>query len=322
MSEVLKNLKLKKIDNLFMHDDADGIASAVLLTHVFKTKKVFCPEDFGVWDTLPDPANNYVPPDVVVDMVPQDPKWKGICFDHHPSHLPVEKRKYTLVWDEIPATGIIYNLFKESIPEDYRWKVAVGLVGDGQAQLIPVEIWKKYPVLLNGYSAPYEKYGRLSISKFPVYLRLSSHINAACKIPEKWYIAYQVLKNAKHPLDLFEDPALVACKATVNEEYKRVLKYSRPIDFPHVRIWRINTVMKLERTIGWKSENMDHKTTIVLNTQTKRISIRGVLSLVIYKELEKMGYKVNGHPGFGGGRLIGKQTPNGLIRDLQKVRLI
>lgn len=305
-----------------MHDDADGISSAVLLTHVFKTIKVYCPENFGVWDPLPDLSKNYIPPDVVTDMVPQNPTWKGICFDHHPNHPPVSERKYTLVWDQIPATGIVYKCFKEQIPDQYKWKVAVGLTGDGASDLIPPEIWQRYPELLDGYASVYEKYGRLSIYSYPIYMRLSSFVNAACKIPDKWYTAYQVLKNAKHPLDVIEDPALVACKAAVSDEYKRILKDSSPIDFPQIRVWRIDSEMKLERTFGWKSEETDHKTTIVINTKTKRISIRGVLSLVIYTELKKLGYQVNGHPGFGGGRLINKQTPEQFIRDVRSIRII
>lgn len=321
---MLKNkIDLKTIKLLYMHDDADGISSAVLLSHVFPVTKVFCPEDFGVWEPKADLAKNYVPPNVCVDMIPQDSSWNGICFDHHPNHPPASERKYTLVWDQCPATKIIYDLYKDKIPKEHRWKIAVGLVGDGAANLIPSEIWRSYPELMHGYSTYVaEKYGKLTISIYPMYMRLSSFVNAACKIPDKWYIAYQVMKNARSPLDIVEDPALKACKDAVRDEMSRILRDSRPIDLPYIRFWRIDSVMKLERTIGWKSNEKDHKTTLVLNTKTNRMSIRGVMSLLLFEELNKMGYQVNGHPGFGGGRLVKGQTPQQLLKDIKKIKLI
>jgi len=319
----INSLKIKTIDNLYMHDDADGISAAVLLGHVFKVNKVFCPENFGEWEPFPDIAKNYIPPDVCCDMIPQHPEWKGICFDHHPNHPPASERKYTLVWDQVPASMIVYNAYKKLIPAKYHWKVAVGLIGDGQGDTIPTHIWRSNPELLHGYSMYVaEKYGKLVISTYPLYIRLSSFINAACKIPDKWYVAYQVLKNAKSPMDLVEDPALGACKRAVKEEYNRILKDSRPIDFPHFRYWRIDSTMKLERTIGWKSEQKDLKTTLVLNIKTNRMSVRGKLSLFLFEELTKMGYKLAGHPGFGGGKLEKGQSPEQFLKDLRKIKLI
>jgi len=321
-SDVLKKLK-KGVNLLYMHDDADGIASAVLLSHAFPVKDVFCPEDFGEWEAKADLSKKYVPPDVCVDMIPKDPEWAGLCIDHHPNHPPSSVRKYTLVWDGgFPATGIVYNLFKEHIPAEDHWKMVVGLVGDGQADLIPPEIWAKCPSLLDGYGAVYEKYGKITIYKLPVYLKLSSFINAPCKIPDKWYTGYQVLKNAKEPLDIIEDPALKAAKETVDEEYRRVMRDSAPIEFPNLRVWRISSDYKLERTFAWKASEIDQKTCLILNTKTGRMSLRGVLSLVIYEELKKMNYNINGHAGFGGGKLTKNQTPEQLVRDLRKIKII
>ena len=318
---VLSKFK-KGIELLYTHDDADGISSAVLLAHAFPLKNINCPEDFGEWEAKEDLAKNYKPPDVATDMIPKDPNWIGICIDHHPNHHPVEVRKYTLVWDSIPTTGIVYKLFKEQIPEEYRWKVAVGLAGDGQPELIPPEIWKNCPALLDMYSVPYEKYGRITFSKIPVFLKLSSMVNAGCKIPEKWYTSYQVLKNAKEPLDVLEDPALKAAKESVDEEERRIFKESRPIELPHFRVWEISSDYKIERSLGWKSEETDKKTTIVVNSKTGRISLRGVLSLIVYEELKKMNYNINGHPGFGGGKLKKDQNVEQLIRDLRKIKII
>lgn len=318
--EIIKRLK-KGIDLLYMHDDADGITSGVLMAHAFPVKEVYCPEDFGEWEPLPIPEKKYVPPNVAVDMIPKDPRWEGICIDHHPGHHPEDQRKYILISDGIPTCGIVYNMFKDYIPKEYHWKVAVGLTGDGQPELIPPEIWTSCPTLLDRYVTPYEKFGKVTFSKVPVFLKLSSLINAPPKIPEKWYLSYQVLKNAKDPLDVLFDPSLRAAKEAVDEEERRVVKESRPIELPNIRVWEISSEYKIERTLGWKAEEVDKKTTIVINSRTGRMSLRGVLSLIIYQELRKKGYNINGHPGFGGGKLNKDQTVEDLIRDLKSIKI-
>ena len=666
---VLDRLK-KGIELLYTHDDADGITSAVLLAHAFPIKKVNCPEDFGDFEAKADLAKGYQPPDLVTDMVPKDPEYSGLVIDHHPSHPEESKRKYILVWDGIPTTGIVYKLFKDQIPKEYHWKVAVGLCGDGQPELIPAEIWTSCPSLLDSYTVPYEKYGKITFGKIPVFLKLSAMINAPCipvedgilttdgtkregelvyrsvysvgeterikrvvekpyqgdlitleganllpirvtgnhlvyavprklvqhtnsaeykygqgmwkqardlipftkpwkvhdclylptletrelkeyylpevkydrhkikslpiteelmeilglylaeghiqhgvtavwsfgkmertlaskvekyfrnlglkpytteeetslrvhvgwkalarklmedfgqgarmkripewilrlpknllrsflvgyksgdgctikgkrnfdsfttssydlaltlqkaflqlgklvsinvtkqpekimgrniksnkvfiirlsenpryfnlvpilrkeaeywngkvidietesgvfshgnvlvhncKLPEKWYTSYQVLKAAKEPLDILEDPSLKAAKESVDEEERRVMRETRPIELPYFRVWEISSDYKIERSLAWKAEESDKKTTLVVNTKTGRISLRGVLSLVIYQEMRKMNYNINGHPGFGGGKLTKDQTIQDLIRDLRKIKII
>lgn len=243
-------------------------------------------------------------------------------FDHHPGHPPADQRKYKLVWGEVPASLVVFKTFKDIIPEEQWWKIAIGCVGDGQPELIPSVIWKKFPSLLENYTSIWEQYGKLNFNEFPVYLRLSSNINAACKIPDKWYIAYQVLRAAKSPWQILEDPALVAAKRTIDDEMKRVIRDTHCIDMnANFRLWVIQTEFKIERSLAWRSEEKSHKTTLVMNEKTGRISMRGPLSEFYCEELAKVGYSIHGHPGFSGGKLASTQTVQSLYEELRKIRI-
>jgi len=318
--------EIEPIQKLAMHDDGDGISSGVLFTSLFKTKEVWCPEDFGVWSIKGLKNSNgeiVYPPDACVDMVPQDPNWEGkICIDHHPDHLPENLRKYKLIFGNVPAAVIIYKVFKPFIPRSQRWKVVVGAVGDGQPEVVPPEIWREYPILLERTVTTYSRYGNLQTAKFPIFLRLSAPINAACKIPGKWIIAFNVLRNARSPLDILEDPALKSAKEFVEEEHKNIIQSSNAIELRSgIKIWRFSSELKLERTLAYELEQTDKVTTIAVNEKTGRGSIRGVLATLVYEHLKASGFKASGHPGFGGLRLKKDQTVDDLIDCLRKLKV-
>ena len=317
--------KIEPIKKLALHDDADGVSSAVLLSYVFKVEKVWAPSDFGVWNIKPykdKTGQTIYPPDVCVDMVPANPKWDGFCIDHHPAHPPEDKRVYRLIHGDVPTAVIIYKLFRNYIPKEHRWKVVVGAVGDGQPEVIPPEIWREYPELLEKYISTWERYSRIETSSFPLYLKLSSPINAACKIPDKWYIAYSVLRAAKSPLDILEDSALKNAKEYVDDEFKQVVKNSHAIELTNgIRLCTISTELKLERTIAYMLEQKDKITTVVINEKTKRGSIRGTLATLVYEHLQQEGFKASGHPGFGGLVLSPTQTIDELYKALRKLKL-
>jgi len=311
--------KIEPIGRLALHDDADGISSAVLLTYVFDVNEVWAPEDFGVWEINPKKGTV---PDACVDMVPANPLWNGkLCIDHH-IHPPEEKRNYKLIWGEVPTGIIIFSLFKNFIPKEHWWKCAVSAVGDGVPEVIPTEVWRACPELLEKTVTTYERYYKLETTKYPIYLRLAAPINAASKIPNKWYVAYQVLKNAKSPLDLFEDPALQSAKDFVAEEKKRIIKGSNAIELRNsIKIWRFSSELKLERTLAFELEQSDRITTIAVNEKTGRGSIRGVLAQLIYEHLQSNGFVASGHPGFGGLSLGPSQTVEELISCLRNLKI-
>jgi len=316
--------EIEPVEKLAIHDDADGISSGVLFSFAFKVKQVWAPEDFGVWNISPMKKGGQViyPPDVCLDMVPQNPEWIGLAIDHHPGHKPENERNYRLIWGEEPASILVYKLFKNWIPREQRWKVVVGGVGDGVPELIPAEIWREYPHLLEDSVSIWESYGRLETRNYPLYLRLSSPINAACKLPGKWYVAYTVLRNAKTPWDILKDPALQAAKRFLDDEHKRILRETSPMQLRNgIRLWAFSSEAKLERTLAWELWEKDKRTCIAFNMQTNRGSIRGTLATLVYEHLQAHKINASGHPGFGGIRLNPDQNIDDLYRVLTQLKI-
>lgn len=318
--------KIEPIKKLAFHDDADGVSSAVLMSYIFKINKVWAPEDFGEWPIKPykvaGKEDFEIPPDACVDMVPADPNWQGLAIDHHPGHPPEGKRAYQLIHGDAPTAVVVYTLFKELIPKEQRWKVVVGAVGDAQPELIPPDIWRDFPVLLEETVTSWERYGKIETSNFPVYLRLSSGVNAACKLPEKWYVAYSTLRNAKSPWDLLKDPSLKAAKEFIEDERSKVYRETTPIQLRNgIRIWGFQSETKIERTVAWELWDKDKRTIVAVNTTTGRGSIRGTLATLVYEHLSQHGFKASGHAGFGGVRLKPNQTFDELYQCLAALKL-
>lgn len=314
--ESLEDLKerygIQRIGKLAVHDDADGISSGVLLTYVFKTHEVMSPDVFGAVEDA----------EVCTDMKPLDPKWPGLCFDHHPNHPEEKDREYRLVWGDEPATKVVWDMFKQHIPEQHHWKMAIGTSGDGRAEIIPMSIWQRFPMLLSMYQSTYERYGKLTMYPMPMHMKIVSGLNACCKIPGKWYTAYQVLRAAEDPLDVIYDDAVKMAYKLVSEERRRCMKDYNIIDLnDHIRVWPIESEYKIERGLAWRAEQHDHKTSVVVNLKRGSMSIRGLLAELIYKELLAKGYEVGGHPGFGGGFLKESQDWKTLVRELKKIRI-
>jgi len=316
--------KIEPIKKLAFHDDADGVSSAVLLSYIFKINKVWAPAEFGEWPIKPYQVNGKteIPPDACVDMVPQNPAWEGFAIDHHPGHPPEGKRSYQLILGAAPTAVVVYTLFREVIPKDQRWKMVVGAVGDGQPELIPPDIWRDYPMLLEETVTSWERYGKIETSNFPLYLRLSSGINAMCKLPEKWYNAYSVLRNAKSPWDLVNDTTLKSAKDIIDGERSKVYRETNPIQLRNgIRVWGFNSETKIERTVSWEMWDKDKRTIVAVNMTTGRGSIRGTLATLVYEHLSNNGFQASGHPGFGGLRLKPNQTFDDVYKCLAELKL-
>lgn len=318
--------KIEPIKKLALHDDADGISSAVLLSYIFNIKRVWSPEDFGEWPITPYmfQEKEEIPPDVCVDMMPQNQAWNGLAIDHHPGHPSEDKRGYQLIWGEVPTAVVIYRVFRDHIPREQRWKAVVGAVGDGQPETVPNDIWRENPFLLEEAITSWKKYDsyKLETSQFPLYLRLSSGLNACCKIPEKWYTAYSVLRNAKSPWDLLSDSTLKTAKDHMKDEEGRILRESHPIQLRNgIRLWTFASETRVERTLAWELWEKDLKTVVAVNTTTRRGSIRGVLAGLVYEHLNQNGVKASGHLGFGGLRLKPDQTADDIYKILCALKL-
>ena len=298
----LDNIKIS------LHTDADGIYSGVLLSTVIRVREVVFPDIFG----------EYSDEDLILDQVPVDPLYDKLVIDHHPQHP--ENRRYRLIYDTVPTTLIVYNILKDHIPRDRSWLVVGGLVGDGQPELIPSNIWREHPCLLDeiGYMSDYR--GDLHFYRTPLWNLLSSPVNALCRCNQP-DTAFNIVKNARDPYDIINDPTCRVAKRRVDEEIKKILKDQQPVDLGYVIYWEIDTDLKLCGLLASRSEAMYKKTTIVVNRKNGHISVRGVLSDLIREELSKKNYNIGGHLGYMGGILSSDQDTRKLLEDLRKIRL-
>jgi len=278
---------------LVYHHDADGVSSAVLwmLAHGLSPDDIEAraADYFG---------EVYTDDKICFDMVPEDPEWEGICFDHHPQHP--ETHRYTLYWDTVPTTLIVYNKFKDSIPDEEKWKVVVGLVGDGQPELIPVEIFDMFPNILDEVLYVYNGEVRFSL---PRYKLLSSGINSLMRLGKCDY-ALRLLYHAKRPEQLLFDEEANKARDMIRNEYNKVLREAQFIKLTNNIVY-IEFESTVDVTGRLATDYADRLgcTVVAYNMANGKVSIRGDLALWIVKRLNEKGIEAGGHPGFCGANL-------------------
>ena len=305
-------LKEKEPFSLSCHGDADGLYSATILRRIFKIK-----------EPIEIPPFNEYKTDVAVDLgFPSDKDWSGIAIDHHPDHP--EERKYTLYWDYCPTGLILYNHLKQYMnPGDY-WLVIGSLCGDGQPELVPDEIWDSNPVLLQGRGILYKSAWKLGLSSNPLYVFLSSGINALCRLgyPEE---ALKVLSEIDNPVDLLENAVVKDAIEKIRKEEDSIYA-SKPIveslgNFALVRIRTSSPKIRLCGLVGAKLLGIDNNMTyIVLNETSGEISIRGNLAKYLANKMSKAGYKAGGHAKFCGAHVDESKIPE-YLEFLRRIKL-
>jgi len=129
------------------------------------------------------------------------------------------------------------------------------------------------------------------------------------------------LKNATSPMQILTDPSLDAAKDLVEREKQRILGLVHPVELNYIRIWSIDSEYRMERHLAPMVGKETWKSDLLINTRTRRMSLRGTLTLWVVEEMNKLGYQINGHPGFSGGKLPEDKEVDDLIRDLQKAGL-
>ena len=291
MYEELKSLEPF---SLSMHDDADGVYSGAILSSIFKVKKVEFPE-FHEYST-----------DVAVDLgYPANTDWKGILIDHHPIPKDI-KFKCSIYWENVPTGLILYRHLKKYFPKEITWYVIGSLTGDGQPELVPTEIWKQYPILLEERGILY-KFKEVRTSAYPMFYYLSSGVNAFCRLgnPRR---AYELVLENKDPLDFIEHPEVIDAILFVRKEeenlYKSRFLVERYGTIVFVRIETTREEYKFSSLVASRLYNSEPNLTfLVLNEKNGRLSIRGYLSNYLVEYLNKYNFKVGGHPGFAGGRI-------------------
>jgi hypothetical protein len=281
-----------------IHSDADGITSGVLFYKAMgddstPNLEIVFPEEFGGVDEW---SNG----DVMVDMKPVDPTIKGTVFDHHPDHPSEEDRDYELYWGDAPASLLIYNQYKHYIPVEDRWKVAVGLSGDGQPQKIPVEVWVQHPELSISFRNEY--YGKTY--ETPAYMELSSLINSVCRLKEP-EIAFNILLRAKSPLDILYNSELREKKSIVAKMVKDVKNKGTTISLPrNVILFVFESPYSLHGRIASSMSNLG--TAIALNQYNGHFSVRGAMANLVKYILDQYpkDFHIGGHDGFLGGKIL------------------
>jgi len=273
------------------HSDADGISSCVLLSIALKeVEEIRFPDLFGYFEG----DEKYM-----LDSIPYKGGFKGIVIDHHPNHP--SPPDYWLVYKPYPTVRIVYEEWKNKIPKEDTWKVMIGLMGDGQAELLPVEIWKQHPDLLLEYCYLRDQYGETKTYTQPLYSLISSPINALCRclLPKE---AYKIILASKHPLDILNNDQCRQARRRVDEEYRKILSNYNPIDLGRIVYLQYETDLRMEGYLASKLEQSTRKTSIVFNNKSGGLSIRGVLSDLILEHLKSKKIEgVGGHSGFSGG---------------------
>ena len=291
-------------ENLIVtHHDADGITAAVLLVEATNTdpNRVKFADKFGSYIT---------PEDIMLDMRPIE-GFRGICYDHHPDHP--EDRKYTLIWDDVPTSLIVFNKFRDSIPREHWWKVVVGVTGDGQANKIPTYIWKLFPELLIVSENKYWGGSYYKTWQSPAYSRLSALINAAAR-SRKADLSFRKLLAADKVDDIITDPELEMLRRQLADKVKKIANQeARVFSIGPFRLILYQAEENLGGRIAMKFSD-DDMTIIAVNEATGEVSIRGDLTTLLVEELNKLGIGTfGGHAGYAGGELIEPFSPSILI---------
>jgi len=291
---------LKSIEpfSLSFHDDADGVYSASMLMYIFKIRKV--EESYE----LHSPPFNEYTDDVALDLgYPTIETETKIVIDHHPGHE--RKTKYKLYFDKVPTGLIIWNHLKDYIPETQWWRVVGALIGDGQVELVPDEIWDLFPQLTDEKGILYQSRGNYYVSKYPLYVYLSSGVNALCRLGNPLQALMECL-NWKTPIDAVLSETVKEAKELLRVEANNILNQKPVIEVlkNKVIISRIKTTRPEFGMSGYVASKLSAQykfhTVVVINDSNGEVSIRGVLAKYIANKLTQSGFKAGGHPGYCG----------------------
>jgi len=303
----------RHIKNIASHGDADGVSSAYICALRFRKNKpeVYFPTDFSDTKNLRGEDA-----DLVLDKVPRR-DFKGIVIDHHPDHKV--DCDYALWYGREPASRLSIDLFKDDLPDRFWWKAAPGIMGDGQAEKIPVYVWESCPELLEQVSTVTKYRGNTNVYKNPVWFLLSSPLNSACRVGKK-NLAFTQLAVARSPYDLIFDEKLLECKENFNSEVNRVRGDYRAIDLGALEVWIVDSNYSVNGTLAWELNNNSRKTALVINTKTRHGSIRGVL-VDYLKDKMPSKWGIGGHSGFAGFSFPVIESEGGELESLQKAQV-
>lgn len=282
------------------HHDADGVSAGALF---FRAKGLVVNEDEIEFPTEFGDIGEDV--DVVLDQTPKE-EFGGVVIDHHPQDE--DETSYSLIGGDKPTGALVFDNFKDSIPSSEYWKVVVSTSGDASIEKTPAKVWKSSPKLLNQVGDYNYKRNNYSGGVFllPIYKRLSSLINGACKKGDE-FEAFRILYQAREPSDILNDPFLQNAREKVKKERRSSQNNGTLYDisdyfryFTHESNYRVNggichTMMDEEEV----------KTVIVHNLKSNRMSIRGEMTNYVKDYFKDDDFvEIGGHDIAAGGKVM------------------
>lgn len=295
---------------IFAHHDADGITTAYFTQiGIGEECPIEFPEIFG--DT-----SKFAKGDYMCDMRPDNPEVVGTVIDHHLPHP--EKRNYKLISADYPASLIAWETYKDKIPKEEWWKVVIGLGGDVQLELIPIEVIKECPSLLRRViTSAYSSYGSWKFNDMPLYKLLSSPINAFLRKGD-FESAYNYMKYSDSPYTLFNAEDANNAKKEIYREHQSLMQNSRYVDYGNLYIVVFNSKYRMTgyqaTVVG--SVFKDSKTVLALNERDGSLSLRGDLATYYREIFNQLKYvDIDGHPKYMGGR-VHKKNVNKFLEDV------
>lgn len=302
------------------HWDADGLISAYMTSFGIKASKI----DIGLYSKGFGATYDLSDDDYMVDMRPQDPKWGGVCIDHHPDHPSIAERRYSLIWGTKPASILSWEKFKDKIPEKEWWKVMIGAIGDGQPEKIPFEIWDAWPELMQKHKTFIKfSYGEWKVSYRPAYQLLSSGINAFARYGE-FDTALRLIKKAKTPADIINNPEINAQKNklsnTTSGDFAKIMEKAEiyPMKDLTLCIFNSPNIRISGYVASVLQSSKDNTCVLAINEDNGSLSLRGDTANYIKGKLNKLDYvNIDGHDGFCGGHI--DKHPKYLYKELLEI---
>jgi len=293
------------------HHDADGIISAYFASFGNPGYTI------ELWDGPFGDTTGMKKGDIMVDMRPLQ-NIDGIkVLDHHTPHR--EDRKYEAILDEVPASLIAWREYKDDIPKSEWWKLAIGLMGDGQPELIPTEVFEECPQLLAKVkTSSYQSYGNWKISYYPVYRLLSSYVNSLLR-KRLFDDALNLVRYSQSPFNILGSLKARAAKVDVKKTYEDIIKRSESYEFDDLAVFIFESDYRMSGYISSSmSGSLSGKTVMAINRKTGSGSVRGDLACYWRDKLKNLEYLIiDGHPGFMG--LTCTVNPDTLVEDLFKL---
>lgn len=297
---------------LKIHYDADGITSGHFASFGVPDSEIKFMKEGDVFGS----TKGLTKEDWILDMKPDNPNWNGTCIDHH---LPHDKNhKYKLISGDVPASLLTFNHFKDKIPKNEWFKLAVGLAGDGSIESMPTEVYKECPQLLKSVkTSAYKKYN-WTISKFPLYKLLSSPINAFLRKGE-YENAINLIKYADTPLALYSSEDAKMAKMDVANDFKSAVLDCDIVFYDNLCVVLFYSKYRMSGYVGSAlMDSLRNKTVMAINKRNGSISLRGDLATYYRDILKPIDYlELGGHAAFMGGKL--NKNYNQLLSDLDEI---